>query len=458
MASLEKLLQMVDESENELVQLLCDLIRFPTVNTGARSVPTGDELPLVEFLQDKLSAEGIASEIWKSAERRANLVARLAGRSGAPRLLYMAHTDVVPVEDESVWTYPPFSATVADGRVWGRGAADMKDMLAAEAMALILLKRAGVALQGDLIYAAGADEETGGKYGFGWLAENAPEAIRADCGLNEGGGGVITTDKGPVYAVSVGEKGRLEVHITVRGKATHASTPWAGDNPAFKLAEILERLAAYQPEIDVSQEIFSALPTLLGRAEPITVENVDAVADQVSAVNVHLGYALRGLSRMTLVPTMISGGIKSNSVPTTCKLVCDVRTLPHQDEAYVKSQVEGILAGIEGASYELVYTAVPSASPFNTDFAAAVRRATEVATGRQDLLWLPSLTTGFTDSRLVRPLGVTIYGFGPSHPDSDPNFPSGVHGANENTEISGLLLMTKMFVALACDVLQAQVD
>jgi acetylornithine deacetylase/succinyl-diaminopimelate desuccinylase-like protein len=161
---------------------------------------------------------------------------------------------------------------------------------------------------------------------------------------------------------------------------------------------------------------------------------------------------------MTMVPTMISGGIKSNSVPTMFKLACDVRTLPHQDEAYVRSQIEPILAGIDGVSYELIYTAVPSASPYNTEFAAAVRRATEAATGRHDLLWLPSLTTGFTDARLVRPLGATIYGFGPAHPDSDPNFPSGVHGANENTEIRGLLLMTKVFVALACDVLKAQVE
>jgi acetylornithine deacetylase/succinyl-diaminopimelate desuccinylase-like protein len=452
MISMQTLFHMVDDAEHELVDLLCQLIRVPTVNTGI--MPTGDELPLVEFLQGELAAEGVVSEIFKSAERRANLVARLPGRTGAPRLLYMGHTDVVPVEDASVWTYPPFSATVAEGRVWGRGAADMKGMLAAEAMSLILLKRAGVTLQGELIFAAGADEETGGKYGFGWLAENAPEAIRADYALNEGGGGVIKTDKGLVYSISVGEKGRLEVHITVRGQATHASTPWAGDNPTFKLAEILNRLAAYQPEIDVSQEIFSALPVLLGRAEPITVENVDATADQVSAINVHLGHTLRGLSRMTIVPTMVSGGIKSNSVPTACKLVCDVRILPHQDEAYVRSQVEGILAGIESASYELVYTAVPSASPYNTDFAAAVRCATELATGRHDLLWLPSLTTGFTDSRLVRPLGVTVYDFGPSHPDSDPNFPHGVHGANENTEIRGLLLMTKMFMALAYDVLK----
>jgi acetylornithine deacetylase/succinyl-diaminopimelate desuccinylase-like protein len=452
MISLEQLFQTVDESEGEIVQLLCALIRFPTINTGV--MPTGDELPLTEFLQKKLAMDGIESQILQSADNRANLVARLVGGEGKPRLLYMAHTDVVPVEDENQWKYPPFSGTVADGRVWGRGAADMKDMLAAQAMALILLKRARVTLRGDLIFAAGADEEAGGQYGFGWLAQNAPEAIRADYGINEGGGACIATDKGLVYNVAVGEKGRLEVHITVRGKASHASLPWEGDNVAFKLAEILERLEAYQPELDTSQEIFKALPKLLGRAEPITIENVDAVADEITATNRYLGLSLRGLSRMTLVPTLFSGGVKSNSVPASCTLVCDVRILPHQDEAYVKSQVEKVLAGIEGTHYELIYTAVPSASSYNTEFAAAVRRAAEAATGRRELLWLPSLMTGFTDSRWVRPLGTTIYGFGPEHPDSDPNFPIGVHGANESTEIRALLLKTRLFIALACDVLQ----
>jgi acetylornithine deacetylase/succinyl-diaminopimelate desuccinylase-like protein len=451
MMTLDELFRAVDESHNEIVQLLCDLIRIPTVNTGV--MPTGDELPLAEFLQAKLAADGIVSEMFKSAERRANLVARLPGRTGAPRLLYMGHTDVVPVENASQWTYPPFSATVADGRVWGRGAADMKDMVAAEAMALILLKRAGVELQGDLIFAAGADEEAGGQYGFGWMAEHAPEAIRAEVALNEGGGGCFRTDKGLVYTMSVGEKGRLEVHITVRGQSSHAASPWSGDNVAFKLAEILKRLEAYRPEINIDQALFAALPALLGRSEPITVGNVDAVADEIGATNRQLGSALRGLSRMTLTPTMFSAGVKSNSVPETCSLVCDVRTLPHQDEAYVRRQVAQVLAGLEGVSCELVYTAVPSASPYDTEFAAAVRRATEAATGRRDLLWLPTLTTGFTDSRLVRPLGVTVYDFGPGHPEADPNFPHGVHGANENTEIRGLLLMTKMFVALACDVL-----
>jgi acetylornithine deacetylase/succinyl-diaminopimelate desuccinylase-like protein len=452
--ALESLFQTVEESEEEIIQLLCDLISIPSINTG--KMPTGDELPVCEYLKSRLAEEGIESTILSSAENRANLVARLPGDAGRPRLLYMAHTDVVPVEDESEWTVPPFGGTVKDGRVWGRGAADMKDMLAAEAMAMIILKRAGVQLQGELIFAAGADEEAGGEYGFGWLARNAPEAIRADFAVNEGGGSPLPTDKGLAYAIPVGEKGRLEVNITIQGRSGHAAAPWRSENVAFKLAEILKRLDAYQPEIDVSQVMFEHLGPLLGREASITAANVDALADAVAPQNRALASMLRGSSRMTFVPTMWSGGVKSNSIPGVCTLVCDVRTLPHQDEDYVRSQVEQILSGLEGVSYTLSYTAIPSTSPYDTPFAAAIRRAGEAALGRDDIIWLPGLTTGFTDSRLVRPLGIVAYGFGMGHPDVDPNIPSGAHGVDESVDIRSLILKTKFLIALAIDVLRAQ--
>jgi acetylornithine deacetylase/succinyl-diaminopimelate desuccinylase-like protein len=136
-----------------------------------------------------------------------------------------------------------------------------------------------------------------------------------------------------------------------------------------------------------------------------------------------------------------------------CTLLCDVRTLPHQDEAYVESQLKKVLAGIEGVSYSVSYTARPSTSPYDTEFAAAVRRAGENALGQDDLIWLPGLTTGFTDSRLVRPLGMVAYGFGMGHPDVDPDIPSGVHGVDESVDIRSVVLKTKFLVALACDVL-----
>jgi acetylornithine deacetylase/succinyl-diaminopimelate desuccinylase-like protein len=449
--TLQGLLETVNAAEDEIVQFLRDLIDIPTVNSGV--MPTGDELPLCRYLQKRLADEGIESSILPSAENRANLVTRLHGSAGRPRLLYMAHSDVVPVEDEQEWTYPPFASTVADGRVWGRGAADMKGMLAAEAMAMIILKRAGVELQGDLIFAAGADEETGGEYGFGWLAQHAPQSIAADFAVNEGGGAPIVTDQGLVYLISVGEKGRLEARISLQGRSGHAAAPWRSENVLFKLGQIIGRLEGYQPELDVSHPLLEQLPRLLGRSsEPITTENIDALADEAKALNPVLSSVLRGVSRMTIVPTMCSGGVKSNSIPGACTLVCDIRTLPHQDEAYVRRELEEILEGIDGVSYELVYTAVPSTSPYDTDFVAALRRAGQTVLDRDDLVWLPGLTTGFTDSRLVRPLGIEAYGFCPD-PPVDPDFPSGVHGVNESVLIEALLLKTRFLVALAWEAL-----
>ncbi len=453
--SLDELFARVDNSKDEITGTLCELIRFPTVNTGV--MPTGDELPLCEYLQKKLALDGIESEILKSAENRGNLVARLRGSAGRPRLLLMGHTDVVPVDDESQWIYPPFSAAVADGRVWGRGAADMKASVAAEIMAMIILKRAGITLEGDLIVGAAADEESGGKYGYGWLVQNAAEKIRADFALNEGGGAPLVLENRLVFSIAVGEKGRLEVRFTIRGKASHAAAPWMGNNAAFKLAEILKRLETRKPEIDTSQEVFAHLTPLLGRTAPITPENVDAVADEISLKNQQFGSGLRGLSRMTFTPTVIAGGVKSNSVPASCTLVCDIRSLPQQDETYVRNEIEKIIAGMDGVTYELIYTAIPNASPYKTEFAAAVRRATQAAAGRDDIVWIPGLSTGFTDSRWVRPLGNVTYGFLPSHPDTDPNISPNAHGANESSDLNSLLFKTKFFIAVACDILGAKI-
>ena len=91
----------------------------------------------------------------------------MEGSSGKPGLMLMSHTDVVPVEDEANWRFPPFSATIADDRIYGRGASDCKGLLTAQLMAMRLLKRNGVQLGEGLILVSGADEEHGGRYGFG---------------------------------------------------------------------------------------------------------------------------------------------------------------------------------------------------------------------------------------------------------------------------------------------------
>ena len=454
MATREELVASVEAARAEIIELCQALVRVPSINTGV--MPTGDETPAAIVLRDKLAADGIAADILESAPNRGNLIARLPGSAGVPRLLFLSHTDVVPVENEAAWDYPPFGAEIHDGRIYGRGANDMKSTVAAEAMALILLKRAGVALRGDAIFAAGADEESGGRWGFGWLAEHHPARLAADFGLNEGGGALVQAADGQfAYLVSTGEKGRLEIVITVKGRGWHASQPWRADNAIYKSQEVIRRIAAYEPERHVDPALIARLAQLYGITETVTAANVDRIATALEGTNVSWASTLKAMTRMTLVASMINAGVKSNSVAESCTITCDVRTLPHQDEAYVRAQLDDLLAGLPGVSFIINYTAVPSASPYDgpgADFAARVREATSIALGRDDLTFVPSLTVGFTDSRLVRAQCPIIYGFLPNHPDDDPA-KGGAHNINESTSIESLILSTKMLVALAYDTL-----
>ena len=99
---------------------------------------------------------------------------------------------------------------------------------------------------------------------------------------------------------------------------------------------------------------------------------------------------------MTITPTMIQGGIKSNSVPESVKLTCDVRTLPHQDEAYVRQELGNILDGIPGVEIDIDYMSIPNASPFETEFAQRIQISTANALNRDDIQWVPSLSPGST--------------------------------------------------------------
>ena len=226
MSQIQSLLAQVDSAHDDIISLEQDLVRIPTVNTG--SMPTGNETLVCDYVKEWLSQDGVESQILEAAPGRGNLIVRLEGRSGKAGLMFMSHTDVVPVEEEDKWRFPPFSATVADGRVYGRGSSDCKGLLTCQLMALRLLKRNGVELQDSLILASGADEEHGGRYGFGWLAKNHPHLLAAPLAVNEGGGMPIEAAGGLTYILGVGEKGRLQIEVTVKGASGPRVSALAG--------------------------------------------------------------------------------------------------------------------------------------------------------------------------------------------------------------------------------------
>jgi acetylornithine deacetylase/succinyl-diaminopimelate desuccinylase-like protein len=241
------------------------------------------------------------------------------------------------------------------------------------------------------------------------------------------------------------------LEIDVKGTSAHASTPWQGTNALYRLAQVLQRIEGYEPELDTSTSLFDHLSTFAIEDKP-SPDNIDDIIAETQPGNPRFASLLRALSRMTLTPTMIRGGIKSNSVPESIRLTCDVRTLPHQDEHYVRQQLSRLLEGIPEVDLEIDYMAVPNSSPFDTEFAQRIQANTARALDRDDIRWVPALSTGFTDSRFTRPLGVITYGFSGSHPDDDPML-NRIHGTDESVGISSLISGTKIMLALAYDML-----
>src|SRR5207302_1482978 len=212
-----------------------------------------------------------------------------------------------------------FAGAVEGGRLHGRGAANMKGSVAAQAMALILLRR----LKGPLARAVGfvcvADEEAGGAYGMGWVALTHPDRLRAPYCVNEGGGTFVPVDGSDWCLLGVGEKGRYEVHATFHGRGAHAARPWQGDNALLRAARALERVGAYEPERDVSGPTFphqgpavveervrALLPDADVRIDCTAVANASpADPEWIAALSDVLGQVL---GRPAAVVPTISGG------------------------------------------------------------------------------------------------------------------------------------------------------
>ena len=240
----------------EVTALLQELLRLNTVN------PPGNETIAAEFLRDYLEQSGIPCELVGRSPDRLNLVARLPGGDG-PSLALLAHTDTVRADPEE-WTRDPWSGDLVDGEIWGRGALDMKNQVAASAVAFASLWREGFRPSGDLILALTADEEVNEDYGLSWLVQEHPELVRADYSVNEGGGERCVFGENIYYLCAVGEKMSAPFRVHVRGRSGHASVPAIADNALVKAAPIIEALGRYAPPQVMIPEVARFLETVLG--------------------------------------------------------------------------------------------------------------------------------------------------------------------------------------------------
>ena len=422
----------------EVTQLLQELIRLGTVN------PPGNETQAANLLRDYLGDHGVESELHARTPERANLVARLPGSGGGPSLLLLSHTDTVPAAPAE-WLLNPWSGEVRDGELWGRGALDMKGQVAAEAVALASLAREGFEPAGDLVFAACADEEVGTGFGLQWLCKSHPEAVRTDYALNEGAGERLELFGRAFYLCSSAEKMSSPFRLFVRGRAGHASVPGIADNALVKAAPLIERLAAYRPELQLGPETSAMIEAMTGEALP--PEEALKLAYERDELAAEL---LAPLLSLTLSPTMISASETRNVIPHLCRIDVDCRLLPGQTQEEVEPILREVL-GDGDFDFGWLEGWGGTRSELGTPLWRAVERFVEAIEPEATLL--PVCVAGFTDSHWLRDaFGTVAYGFFPSKA-MDPQLASRlIHSADERIALDDLELAVDCFRHAAVEV------
>lgn len=424
-----------DAIADEALDVLRELLRIDTTN------PPGNEEQACALLSGILQDEGIAHEVFPVAEGRANLVARLEGDGSEAPILLAGHLDVVEVGDEAAWTHPPFGAEIHDGYLWGRGAIDMKNMVAMELACLLALHRhAAGRLRRDVIFAAVADEEAGCELGSLWLVREHPEQVRARYAFGEFGGFTRRVGDLRICPVQIAEKGVCWLRIRARGAAGHGGFP-GPDNALGAIGAAAHALATRSTPLHVTPVMEGFVGTL-ARHQPfprglvlqqVLNQHLSALVldrvlpDRDTARNLH------ALLHNTANPTVLRAGGKINVVPGEAELEVDGRTLPGQDAEDLIREVREII----GDGYEI--EVIKSMPPVDGDPRDPVFDVIREVLGRMDpgVVVVPNLIWGFTDAKAWSSLGATCVGFSPVRLGPEDEFQELLHGVDERIPVEG---------------------
>ena len=435
----------------ELIELLQALIRIPTVN------PPGGEIKAARYLEQVLVDAGFKPEVVEPYRGRGSIVCRARGDgSGGDPLLLLSHLDVVPAPPEG-WTHDPFGAELDRGYIWGRGALDMKSMVAMEVQVMRLLAATARAagrdpagdpipgLRRDIIFCSTADEEAGGWKGANWIVNEHPDWLHAAGALNEAGGIAVSYAGTRFYPIQVAEKGFVVYKLSVRGRWGHGSVP-TEENAALLAAQIVTRLAEPGPA-----RLTETIWALLGRAMPRLSPGAQAAIMGLTSSNPGrvettlrelcdpmLAREASALIHDTISTGVLNAGLKYNIVPGTATIELDCRTLPGTDEPAMRNQLrermgEELWSRVD-VECQQVGPAVqaPMEGPLYGILEAVLRHHDP------DGVPLPMLAPYATDAKHLARIGVPTYGFSPLKLSAEDSLLELMHGDDERVSVEAL--------------------
>jgi acetylornithine deacetylase/succinyl-diaminopimelate desuccinylase-like protein len=421
----------IQAAEDEVVELASELIRIDTTNTGDPDTVTG-EREAAEYVAAKLSEVGFEIEMVESgAPRRDNVFCRLPGADPSRgALLVHGHLDVVPA-DPAEWSVHPFSGAVQDGYVWGRGAIDMKDMVAMTIAVARRFKRDGVTPPRDLVFAFLADEEAGGEYGAQWLVRNRPDLFEGcDEAVGEVGGFSLTVAEDQrVYLIETAEKGIAWMRLNARGKPGHGSF-LHDDNAVTKVAEAVARLGNHTFPLtltDTVRAFLEQMSQLTGLEFP--EDDLEGSLRKLGPLSRIVGATVRD----TANPTMLKAGYKANVIPSNAEATVDCRVLPGRQDAFLR-EVDELLG--PDISREWITNLPPLETTFDGPLVEAMAAA--LRTEDPGSRTVPYMLSGGTDAKHFAELGMRCFGFAPLRLPPDLDFASLFHGIDERVPVDAL--------------------
>lgn len=411
------------------------LARYLAVDT---TVPPGHEADAIPILTEALTEIGLTVTTTTWGDRRANVWATLSATQPTGRpLILLHHIDVVPIEREH-WTAQPFAGERRDGRLYGRGALDMKSFAALHLAALERLVSSRDRLQRDVIFLAVADEEVEGEGSRRFIAEQLGR-VDAEYLLDEGGFALHEFLPGhDVAVIATAQKRAAKLRLVAEGRAGHGSRPVPDGGPSVLIQALTRALAAPAPMriAAYNAPLFEALSTLTSFPQSALLARI-RWPGVLSALEGRLSKDknLNPVLRDTAALTVLRAGDKDNVIPSEATAVLDVRLLPDTELDVFIADLRAAIGDLP-VRIEVLDPPDPPITPSPTDdplFRAlvdAVRAHTPAATV------VPWLMVGASDSRFFQPRGVKTYGFGPvfvTRPDLD-----GIHGHDESVDIAAL--------------------
>ena len=373
----------VEDARHAAVVSLCqELIAIPSEN------PPGNTSAIANLLEKRLQHPQITVKRVEPRPGVANLVAHLRGAHPGPRVVLNGHLDTFPVGPVEAWSQPPLGGRLHEGRIYGRGAGDMKAGVAILVTVILALAQEQASMHGELVLLLVGDEETGGKWGTGYLLQHEPLA-RGDVVLN--------TDAGNPTVVRIGEKGIVWIRLTSSGRACHGAHVHRGDNA-------IESLIAALADVVRLRDLPTSLPP----------ETLSAVL-QAKTVSEAAGGAgeFNNLSRVTVNIGALHGGTSPNLVPGEAHALVDVRYPPGMTGADVQQWLASTLENHPKVRFEPIENSATEPS-MTAPSDPLVQRVLQHARRIVSPDVVANMRVGLTDARLFRHQGIPTVVYGPT--------------------------------------------